>query len=126
MGMREVQLDVEAATPLACVLSPSSLAVLSALEPRPKSDRVARSTRRPKLARSLSASLRPAQVREQAVLSVAALLCRLQFSRQYYQVVEDMLLALSVDSSEAVSLAVNESLLPVLQVRERIWKRRRS
>ena len=59
----------------------------------------------------------PSQVREAAVHSVASLLSRLQFfSRQYYQVVEEMVMALSGDDSEVVSQAMGQQLLPVLQV----------
>ena len=48
---------------------------------------------------------------------MASLLSRLQFfSRQYYQVVEEMVMALSGDDSEVVSQAMGQQLLPVLQV----------
>ena len=57
------------------------------------------------------------QVREAAVRSVSLLLSRLPyFSRQYYSVVEEMLLTLSEDDSEAVVAAVGQRLMPVLQV----------
>ena len=48
---------------------------------------------------------------------MASLLSCLQFfSRQYYQVVEEMVMALSGDDSEVVSQAMGQQLLPVLQV----------
>ena len=57
------------------------------------------------------------KVREAALLSVSQLLSRLPyFSRQYYMVVEEMLLKLGEDDSEAVLTAIREKLMPALQV----------
>ncbi|GAX73032.1 hypothetical protein CEUSTIGMA_g484.t1 [Chlamydomonas eustigma] len=56
------------------------------------------------------------QVREAAVLAVSSLLSHLPyFSRQYYQMVEEMLLVVAVDDNEDVTDAVLGKLLPSLQ-----------
>ena len=48
---------------------------------------------------------------------MSQLLSRLPyFSRQYYIVVEEMLLKLGEDDSEAVLTAIREKLMPALQV----------
>ena len=66
-----------------------------------------------------STSHTPLKVREAALLSVSQLLARLPyFSRQYYIVVEEMLLKLGEDDTEAVSSAIREKLMPALQVRK--------
>lgn len=56
------------------------------------------------------------QVREAAVRSLVVLLGRLAFSRPYYLTIEELMMQLARDTSDAVFTLVNTQLLPALQV----------